>query len=325
MTTTEATSRAEAPEAGRAATPRLVIVTPCRDEEDHLEATIATMAAQTLPPTLWIIVDDGSTDRTPEILREACERYPFIKVVRREDRGERKVGPGVIEAFYAGLEAAGDLDAWDYLCKLDADLELPPRYFERLVEEMEADPALGSVSGKVFVKLPSGEVIHERRGDEAAVGPSKFYRRDAFRDIGGFQRIVGWDGIDGHACRQHGWIARSIMDDEIRLTHRRLMGSSDKGVLRGRVRGGRGKWCLGASPWYTLVTAIYRLPDPPPVIGALAMVWGYFHAMLTGVPRHNDRAYLRSLRAFEFRSLLMGKRAATARANERIRRARGLQ
>jgi len=299
--------------------PSFVVVTPCRDEEDHLEANIRTMLAQTVRPTRWVIVDDGSTDRTPQILDEAARQHDFIRIVRRDDRGRRRVGPGVIEAFYVGLEAAGDLDQYEYLCKLDADLELPPRYFERLIEEMDADPFLGSVSGKVFVREPCGRLVHEKRGDEAAVGPSKFYRRTTFDDIGGFQRIVGWDGIDGHTCRLRGWVAKSIMDDELRLIHQRQMGSSDRGVLTGRVRGGRGKWCLGASPWYVLATAVYRLRDAPPVVGSLAMLWGYFVAVVTGVPRHRDPQYLRFLRRFEIECLLRGKRATTHRYHNHIR------
>ena len=107
---------------------RLVAITPCRDEEAHLEATIKSIAVQTRRPDLWIVVDDGSTDRTPEILAQATREHPFIRVVRREDQGERRVGPGVIDAFYSGLDSI-EIEEFDFVCKLDADLELPQRYF----------------------------------------------------------------------------------------------------------------------------------------------------------------------------------------------------
>jgi glycosyltransferase involved in cell wall biosynthesis len=287
-----------------------------------VEATVQSVAAQTLLPALWVIVDDGSSDETPELLSRLAADHEFIRVVRREDRGERKVGPGVVDAFYAGLEGV-ELKRFDYVCKLDADLELPPRYFERLVEEMEAEPRLGAVSGKMFLRGPDGRLVHERRGDEHAAGPTKFYRRECFEAIGGFARTVGWDGIDGHMCRLKGWIARSIMNDELRVVHRRMMGSSDKGVLTGRVRGGEGKWCLGASPWYTLATAIYRLPDPPLVIGAIAMLYGYFRAMLRCTPRFGDSEYLGFLRRFELRSLFFGKNRTAQTYHERIRSSGG--
>src|SRR5262249_25674743 len=111
---------------------RYLLVSPCRDEASFMARTLDSVAAQSIPPALWIVVDDGSTDRTPEILAEYARRLPFLRVMKRADRGGRSVGPGVIEAFYAGLDGV-DLDRFDYLCKLDMDLDLPPRYFELLI------------------------------------------------------------------------------------------------------------------------------------------------------------------------------------------------
>src|SRR5690349_5128474 len=104
---------------------RYALITPCRDEAAFLQTTIDTVAAQSIPPSKWVIVDDGSTDNTPSILKRAAEQYPYIQVIRREDRGRRSVGPGVIEAFYEGLQAI-DVDEFDYICKFDGDLEMPP-------------------------------------------------------------------------------------------------------------------------------------------------------------------------------------------------------
>src|SRR5687767_12861521 len=115
---------------------RYVLLSPCRDEAALMRRTLDSVAAQTVPPASWVVIDDGSTDATPAILEEYGRRLPYLRVVRRADRGKRSVGPGVIEAFYAGLETV-DLDEFDYLCKLDLDLDLPPRYFERLMERME--------------------------------------------------------------------------------------------------------------------------------------------------------------------------------------------
>ena len=295
-----------------------LVVTPCRDEGRYLGTTIRTMAAQSVRPKLWVIVDDGSTDDTPGVLEEAVREHEFIRVVRREDRGERKVGPGVIDAFYAGLDSV-DRSSFDYLCKMDADLELPPRYFERLMEEMDKEPRLGAVSGKMFLRDEHRRLHHERRGDDHAAGPTKFYRSRCFEEIGGFVRMVGWDGIDGHMCRLKGWIARSIMDDELRVVHLRQMGSSHKGLLHGRLRGGQGKWRIGSSPWYLLATAVYRLADPPFVIGAFAMTAGYFGAMIRRIERMDDPEYIRHLRRYEWRTLFRGKTRTLREYDERIR------
>ena len=132
--------------------------------------------------------------------------------------------------------------------------------------------------------------------------------------------MVGWDGIDGHMCRLNGWVARSIMADGLKVEHLRQMGSSDKGVMHGRVRGGQGKWRLGSSPWYMLATAIYRMFDRPYFIGACGMVYGYFHAMLTGIERYDQKPYLKHLRRYEWDALKMGKNKATNMYHDRIRK-----
>ncbi len=136
------------------------------------------MIAHTCPPTLWVIVDDGSDDATPDILAEYTAQHSWIKVVAKPDRGHRAVGPGVIEAFYAGLNTVTTSD-FSYLCKLDLDLDLPPRYFETLIERMEANPDIGTCSGKPYVRQ-GGKLVSERRGDEMSVGMTKFYRRQCF-------------------------------------------------------------------------------------------------------------------------------------------------
>jgi glycosyltransferase involved in cell wall biosynthesis len=293
------------------------LVTPCRDEGAFLRTTIDTVAGQTVPPSRWVIVDDGSRDETPAILAEAARRHPFIEVVRRDDRGERAVGPGVIDAFYAGLERL-DLDDYEYVCKLDGDLELPPRYFEQLLEKFETDPWLGNASGKAYLRY-GDKLVHERRGDENAVGPSKFYRVSCFRDIGGFVRHAGWDGIDGHRCRMEGWVARSFDEPGLRFVHLRRTGSSQRSFWTGRVRWGRGKWYMGSAWWYILAVAIYRMAERPWVISGVGILWGWILAALTRQPRYGDRAFRRFFRRYELISLLRGKRWTMARLHDRIR------
>ena len=186
-----------------------LLVSPCRNEAAYMRITLDSVVTQTVKPTLWIIVDDGSSDDTPRILAEYAERYPFIKVITRENRGHRSVGPGVIEAFYHGYDQV-DVSQFDYVCKFDLDLDLPPRYFEILIERMQQNRRIGTCSGKAYFRnKKSGELISEKCGDEMSVGMTKFYRRSCFEEIGGFVRQVMWDGIDCHKCRQYGWIAVS--------------------------------------------------------------------------------------------------------------------
>ena len=231
---------------GRLGNRSYCLITPCRNEADYIRSTLETTTGQTEPPARWVIVDDGSTDNTPAILEEYAARFPYIHVLRKEDRGHRAVGPGVIEAFYRGLETV-DLDDYTYVCKYDGDLEVPLDYFARSMDRMEAEPLLGNFSGKLYQRDPDGSLHIERTGDENAVGPIKFYRRACFQDIGGFVPEVSWDGIDGHICRMNGWIAQSEDDPALRIIHLRAQGSSQGNIWVGRVRWGRGKYFMGSS------------------------------------------------------------------------------
>jgi len=210
---------------------RYCLITPCRDEAQFARRTLDSVVSQSVPPALWVIVDDGSTDQTPQILAEYAAKHDFIRVIRREDRGRRSVGPGVVDAFYAGYETINP-DDFDYVCKLDLDLEIPTRYFEILIQRMEANPRIGTCSGKPYYPDARGRLISEACGDEMSVGMIKFYRTKCFTQIGGFVRQVMWDGIDCHRCRMLGWIACSWDEPELRFTHLRPMGSSHKGMRR---------------------------------------------------------------------------------------------
>ena len=131
---------------------RYVLISPGRNEAQYMRQTLDSVIAQSVRPALWVIVDDGSTDETPAILNDYAARHDWIRIVTRQDRGKRAVGPGVIEAFYAGYDTITPED-YEYLCKLDLDLILPPRYFETLMLRMEADPRIATCSGKSYIHL----------------------------------------------------------------------------------------------------------------------------------------------------------------------------
>ncbi len=302
---------------------RYALITPCRDEMEFARRTLDSVTSQSVLPTLWVIVDDGSTDGTPAILAEYAARHDWIRIIRREDRGRRSVGPGVVDAFYAGYQTIQP-EQFDYICKLDLDLDLPPRYFEVLMQRMEADPRIGTCSGKPYFPAPSnvaktfdGKVISEACGDEMSVGMTKFYRTDCFREVGGFVREVMWDGIDCHRCRMLGWVACSWDDPELRFLHLRPMGSSYKSVWTGRMRHGFGQYFMGTGPMYIVASAVFRLRHPPAVLGSFATLCGYFSAMLRRVPRYADADFRRFLRSYQRQCLLFGKRTATQRLDAR--------
>lgn len=287
-----------------------VVISPCRNEADYMRRTLDSVIGQSLPPTLWLIVDDGSSDDTPQILAEYAARHDWIRVVTKPDRGHRAVGPGVIEAFYYGVGQI-DLDDYAYSCKLDLDLDLPPRYFETLIERMEADPRLGTCSGKPYIRQ-DGQLVSERRGDEMSVGMTKFYRRECFADIGGYVHEVMWDAIDCHKARMKGWIARSWDEPDLRFEHLRPMGSSQSSIFHGRRRHGFGQYFMGSDPLFFLATAIFRMRDRPYVLGGLATVQGYLSSWLGGDRQLDDPELVRFIRAYQRRALFAGKSRAIA-------------
>ncbi|MCR9258153.1 MAG: glycosyltransferase family 2 protein [Pseudomonadaceae bacterium] len=296
---------------------KYLLITPCRDEADYLQKTIDSVGSQTILPTKWVVIDDGSTDETPQILERAQEKYDFLQVVRREDRGKRSVGPGVMDAFYAGL-AVVDLDAYDFVCKLDGDLEFQPGYFERLMELMDDDPLLGNISGKLFLRY--GErLVEERLRNDNAIGPCKFYRVECFKAIGGFVRQVSWDGIDGHICRINGWIPAAKDEPVLQVIHLRRMGSSEISFWEGRQRHGRGKYFMGSRPYFVFVMAIYRMFERPYIVGGIGIMVGYIRAVFKGQQRYDNPEYLRYFRKYELQSLLFGRERTTQRFNDKVR------
>ena len=294
---------------------KYLIISPCRNEEQFMKKTLDTVCNQSVLPEKWIIVDDGSTDETANILKEYANRYDFIEIMTRENRGHRKVGPGVIEAFYDGMKGER-IDEYDFICKLDLDLELPLKYFEILINRMENNPRIGTASGKpYFIDKKTGEHISELCGDENSVGMTKFYRVKCFKQVGGFVREVMWDGIDGHRCRMLGWLAISWDEPDLRFIHLRPMGSSQVSIFTGRMRHGFGQYFMGSSFLYLTVSAIYRSLHRPIFIGGFAMWWGYVKSALSGSQRLDDPAFRKFLRKYQWDCLLKGKRRATQELN----------
>jgi glycosyltransferase involved in cell wall biosynthesis len=289
---------------------RYLVISPCRNEANYMRQTLDSVVAQTVPPALWTIVDDGSSDGSLEIIAEYMENHDWIQLVQIPDRGHRAVGPGVIKAFNAGLETVSTAD-FPYLCKLDLDLDLPPRYFETLLERMEADPRIGTCSGKPYIRR-GDTLVSERRGDELSVGMTKFYRRACYEAIGGFVREVMWDAIDCHKARQLGWKAISWDDPEIRFEHLRPMGSSQTSIYTGRRRHGFGQYFMGSDPFYFFATVVFRGMEPPYVLGGLSMLQGYIGAWIKREKQLDDKELRDFIRSYQRRALFVGRAKAVA-------------
>jgi glycosyltransferase involved in cell wall biosynthesis len=273
-----------------------------------MRQTLDSVVAQSIRPSKWVIVDDGSTDDTPQILSEYASKHSWISVVTRQNRGRRAVGPGVIDAFYAGYDTIEPGD-YEYLCKLDLDLKLPSKYFENLMDRMESNPRIASCSGKAFV-YHGDSLINEGHGDETSLGMTKFYRVASFIAIGGFVHEVMWDGIDCHRCRMQGMIACSWDVPELRFVHLRPEGSSQQSVYIGRMRHGFGQYFMGTGFLFMAASAMRRIAEKPVLFGSLAMLWGWVKSALQRKPRYNDLVFRQFLRRYQMRALIVGKRRA---------------
>jgi poly-beta-1,6-N-acetyl-D-glucosamine synthase len=278
---------------------RYAIITPVRDEEKHIEATIACVLAQNTRPSEWVIVDDGSIDRTGEIIDRYAARFPFIRAVHRLNRGFRKAGGGVMQAFYDGYNALQS-DDWEFLVKLDGDLSISPEYFQKCFEHFRERPDLGIGGGEIYHDL-GGKLSLESSPRFHVRGATKIYRRACWEAIGGLWRASGWDTIDEVTANMLGWKTCSFED--LRLVHHRLTGSAD-GLLRDRLKYGLVCFTCGYHPLFVLARCLYRSTRKPYVIGSLAILFGFLKGYCTHAPRVKDKRLIRYVRAQQMRRLL---------------------
>lgn len=280
---------------------RYVVISPVRDEEKHLRDTIESMVAQSVRPVEWVIVNDGSTDRTGEIIDASAKTQPWIRAVHRPNRGFRKSGGGVVEAFNDGYRALNTKD-WQYIVKLDGDLSFPPDYFQRCFEHFEQDASLGvgggvicyDVKGDGRLKVEQNPVFHVR-------GATKIYRRECWDAIGGFWPAPGWDTMDEVKASMLGWSTRSFAD--LQLVHHRVTGAAD-GTWANLVKNGQANYICGYHPLFMLSKCLVRLGKKPFVIGSLGLCYGFISSYLRGIPRVDDSKTIEYLRKQQIRRLL---------------------
>lgn len=272
---------------------RLLLVTPARDEASHLERTIRAVAAQTRTPDLWLIVDDGSSDGTPEILARWAAELPFLRVLQAPAQSEevdadRLALAAEARAFNWALSRV-DPNEFTHLGKLDADIELSPDYFERLLECFTEEPELGIAGGDLLeqgrdgwhlTKVPS---YHVR-------GALKLYSNECFTAIGGIEERLGWDTIDETYARMGGFATRSIPG--LAARHHRPVASRG-GTLRGRARHGQCAYILRYSAWWVALRSLKVACSRPIGLSGLAFFYGYLRSVVRRDERVEDELFRR--------------------------------
>ncbi len=279
---------------------RFVVISPVRNEADHFADVCRSLESQTVQPLRWVIVDDGSSDATGRLADEAAVRHDWIRVVHRRDRGFRKSGGGVIEAFYEGYELVKDLE-WDFLVKLDGDLTFPRDTFETFARRFREDPKLG-LGGGTICAWREGQAVEESPGDPKfhVRGATKIYRRVCWEAMGGLIRAPGWDTLDEVKINMLGW--RSYGFPEVKLIHHRHTGDAD-GTWKNWVKNGRANYNVGYSPVFMFLKCARRALRRPYFVAALALWTGFLSGYLERAPALAEPEVVCYLRREQWRKL----------------------
>ena len=252
------------------------IVTPARNEAQYIELTIRSMIAQTQIPLKWVIVSDGSTDQTEEIVGRYLGEYPWIELVRMPERRERHFA-GKVYAFNAGYNRVKDLDV-DIIGNLDADVSFEPEHFEYLISKMAENPQLG-VAGAPFRE---GDFQYDYRftNIENVWGGCQLFRRECFESIGGYMPLKGGciDHVAVLSARLHGWRTRTFPEKV--CVHHRMMGTALNGTLKAKFKLGTKDHSVGNHPLWELFRMVYQMKYRPYLIGGLALGLGFAWSML---------------------------------------------
>ena len=263
---------------------KYVVITPARDEEAWLALTIESMLGQILRPAEWVIVDDGSRDGTPALIAKYAQRQAWIRGVRRKDRGCRRSGAGVVEAFYDGYDVLQERD-WEFLVKLDADISFEPDFFLKALRYFHAQPRLG-IGGACLHHISRGCPCVETGPRFHVRGATKIYRRECWEAIAGLIPAPGWDVVDEVRAHMLQWSTESFTD--LMALHHRPTGSA--APLRDMIKRGEGCYVAGYHPLYVAARCLRRLTSRPYVLGALGMGAGFLSGYLGWVGGPRDPA-----------------------------------
>jgi glycosyltransferase involved in cell wall biosynthesis len=266
---------------------RLVLITPARNEEAFIGGTIESVVAQTVRPIRWVIVSDGSTDRTDEIVRSFAEKHPWIELLRMPDRRDRQFAAKA-SAFNAGFQRLKDLD-FDVVGNLDADITLGPDYFEFLLGRFAAIPQLG-VAGTPFVEDASRPGTHTYAHDSANLdhvsGACQLFRRACFEAVGGYIPIKGGaiDWIAVTTARMKGWKTRTFLE-RTSFHHRKIGTGGNESQLAARFHYGRKAYYVGGHPGWEILRGVFQMRSKPRILGGLWFISGFVWSAITRVPR----------------------------------------
>ena len=259
-----------------------VIITPARNEEAFIEGTIKSFIAQTVLPAKWVIVSDGSTDGTDEIVKQYMKSNRWIELVRMPEHRDRQFAAKV-QAFNAGYEKIKGID-YHIIGNLDADITFEEGYFEFLLNKFDEIPDLG-VAGTPFVEDLTRTYDYSFTNIEHVSGACQLFRRKCFEDIGGYLPIKG-GGIDWTAvttARMKGWKTRTFTEKV--CFHHKKMGTGNSSAYIALFKHGQKDYYLGGHPLWQIFRTFYQMTKRPFIVGGLLIFFGFAWESLTRVER----------------------------------------
>lgn len=276
-----------------------IIITPAYNEQKYIEQTLRSVVIQTKKPKKWIIANDGSTDKTGEIVSKYAEQFPWIKMIDVCTENRNKYPYRKIYAFNASYETLKN-EAADLIVNLDADLAFDSEYFEILLLKFAANPKLGIASGALIEKRNGNwtrrRLLQFQDGDGFhTAGASKVYRRKCLEDIGGLAPVKGWDTLDEIRAHLKGWETSSFSD--CWFYHLRGEGSRS-GSLKTSFVHGEISYTTGSSMFFFLMKCVHRAIVARPII--LCGIWtfiGFMKSLLKRKPlivNEAERTYYRN-------------------------------
>jgi poly-beta-1,6-N-acetyl-D-glucosamine synthase len=295
--------------------PSYVVITPARNEARSIELTIQSMVDQTVLPLKWVIVSDGSTDGTDDIVRSYALRHAWIELVRMPERTERHFA-GKVHAFNAGRAQLEGVP-YEVIVSLDADITFDDEYFKFLLEKLAGDSILGLV-GTPFRETSNETYDYRFVSIEHVSGACQVFRRECFEEIGGYIPVKGGaiDNIAVISARMKGWKTRTFTEKS--CLHHREMGTAEHGVWSARFKFGAKDYAIGNHPLWELFRSLYQMTKRPFLVSGVALGAGYFWAFLRHAKRPVSAELVRFHRHEQMQRLkrfVFGKRAPSNARN----------
>jgi poly-beta-1,6-N-acetyl-D-glucosamine synthase len=281
---------------------KYVLITPVKNEFDIFQQTIKSVLSQKIKPAKWVIINDGSTDGTKELIDDLSKKHRWVTPVHNIPDQNRK--PGGEFVLKRGFDLINVHD-YDFIAKMDGDLSFDADFFKHLFNEFIKDPKLGIASGSCFI-VEGGKLVEETTARVHTRGPMKVYRKQCYVDIGGIEPFLGWDTIDEMRAHQSGWETRTF--PELTIIHLRPTQSSG-GKINGLRNMARASYYVGYHPLFLVARGLKAMKEKPYVVGGLVMISEYFKGYLKKEPQIEDKKLKKYIRKEQIKRLL-GKKSA---------------